>query len=123
MSEIIIPRGADQFVVRFPDGMRDMLKEAAGKNGRSMNTEIVARLAWSFGPKPEETKPHAQVIVDELAKASNNPATMKGLVKFLLALGEAYDSDLELKEILSIPDEAEALRRYEACRTKLEKKG
>jgi hypothetical protein len=39
-----VGRGADQFVLRFPKGMRDFLKFAAEKNGRSMNTEIVARL-------------------------------------------------------------------------------
>lgn len=41
-------RTADQFVVRFPDGMRDRLKEAAHVNGRSMNAEIIARLDASF---------------------------------------------------------------------------
>lgn len=41
-------RTADQFIVRFPDGMRDRLKEAAQANGRSMNAEIVARLQDSF---------------------------------------------------------------------------
>ena len=37
-------RGADQFMVRLPDGMRDQLKESAAANGRSMNAEIVARI-------------------------------------------------------------------------------
>lgn len=41
-------RLAEQFVVRFPDGMRDRLKEAAHANGRSMNAEIVARLQQSL---------------------------------------------------------------------------
>lgn len=41
-------RLAEQFVVRFPDGMRDRLKEAAHANGRSMNAEIVGRLQQSF---------------------------------------------------------------------------
>jgi len=39
---------ADKFVVRFPDGMRDRIKEAAEANNRSMNAEIVARLQHSF---------------------------------------------------------------------------
>lgn len=38
----------DRFIVRFPDGMRDRLKEAAHANGRSMNAEIVARLQDTF---------------------------------------------------------------------------
>jgi plasmid stability protein len=49
-----MPRGdypstkQDQYMVRFPQGMRDQLKDAAAKHGRSMNAEIVHRLAFSF---------------------------------------------------------------------------
>lgn len=35
-------------MLRFPEGMRDHIAEEAKKNGRSMNAEIVARLAASF---------------------------------------------------------------------------
>lgn len=38
----------DRYIVRFPDGMRDRLKDAAASNKRSMNAEIVARLEASF---------------------------------------------------------------------------
>lgn len=31
----------DKFVVRFPDGMRDLVAERAKRNGRSMNSEII----------------------------------------------------------------------------------
>ncbi|HHW0480906.1 TPA: Arc family DNA-binding protein [Escherichia coli] len=31
----------EKFVVRFPDGMRDVVAERARRNGRSMNSEIV----------------------------------------------------------------------------------
>ncbi|WP_060602717.1 Arc family DNA-binding protein [Aureimonas altamirensis] len=41
-------RGADQTVVRFPDGLRDLIKAAAAENGRSMNAEIMSRLEASF---------------------------------------------------------------------------
>lgn len=34
----------DKYVLRLPDGMRDRIKEAAERNNRSMNAEIVARL-------------------------------------------------------------------------------
>lgn len=37
-------RGSDQFPLRLPDGMRDVLKKDAAANDRSMNTEIVRRL-------------------------------------------------------------------------------
>lgn len=41
-------RDADKYIVRFPDGMRDRIAEAAKVNNRSMNAEIVARLEASF---------------------------------------------------------------------------
>ena len=37
-------RGSDQFPVRMPEGMRAEIKAAAKANGRSMNSEILARL-------------------------------------------------------------------------------
>ncbi|MDX0543933.1 Arc family DNA-binding protein [Sinorhizobium medicae] len=41
-------RDSDKFMLRFPNGMRDRLKEEAAKNGRSMNAEIVHRLEASL---------------------------------------------------------------------------
>jgi hypothetical protein len=38
-------RGSDQFMLRLPDGARDMIAEMAERNGRSMNAEIVIALA------------------------------------------------------------------------------
>ncbi|GAA3997161.1 hypothetical protein GCM10022279_21030 [Comamonas faecalis] len=46
---------ADKYVVRFPDGMRDMIAAAAKRNQRTMNAEIVARLAASFAVVDPET--------------------------------------------------------------------
>lgn len=40
----------ERFIVRFPDGMRDNIAEAAKANNRSMNAEIVDRLQSSFEP-------------------------------------------------------------------------
>ncbi|MGN7867799.1 Arc family DNA-binding protein [Paracoccus sp. 22332] len=47
-----VGRGAEQYTVRFPDGLRDRIKLAAEANGRSMNAEIVATLEKAF-PAPE----------------------------------------------------------------------
>jgi DNA end-binding protein Ku len=41
-------RGSDQFMVRFPSGMREEIAQEAQQTGRSMNAEIVARLEASF---------------------------------------------------------------------------
>ncbi len=38
----------DRFMVRLPDGMRELVSQAATKNKRTMNAEIVARLERSF---------------------------------------------------------------------------
>jgi hypothetical protein len=45
---VIRGRGADQFMVRMPEGLRDRLRQAAADNGRSMNAEIVLRLTESL---------------------------------------------------------------------------
>ncbi|XHB99348.1 Arc family DNA-binding protein [Nitratireductor sp. ac15] len=37
-------KAADQYVVRFPDGMRDQIKALAKANLRSMNAEIIFAL-------------------------------------------------------------------------------
>ena len=37
-------KGQEQYIVRFPDGMRDKIKAIAKANRRSMNAEIVLAL-------------------------------------------------------------------------------
>lgn len=39
---------ADKTLVRFPDGMRDLLREEAKKNNRSLNAEIIERLEYTL---------------------------------------------------------------------------
>lgn len=60
-------RTADQFVVRFPDGMRDRIAEAAKRNGRSMNAEIIQRLDHSF--TPHEERPWEERMVTDVNRA------------------------------------------------------
>lgn len=45
-----VGRGAEQYTVRMPDGLRDRIKKAADANNRSMNAEIVAVLENAFPP-------------------------------------------------------------------------
>lgn len=59
MSSKSTGRGSDAFMLRFPEGMRDRIKEAAAENNRSMNAEIIARLEKSLAP--EETLTMAQI--------------------------------------------------------------
>lgn len=48
MSDLKPGRGSDQFPLRLPDGMRERIKDAADRNGRSMNAEIVATLELAY---------------------------------------------------------------------------
>lgn len=49
-------RTSDQFNLRLPEGMRERIAEEARKSGRSMNAEIVHRLANSLDfPKFEDS--------------------------------------------------------------------
>jgi hypothetical protein len=49
-------RTADQFVIRLPEGMRESIAAAAKNNNRSMNAEIIARIAQTFGPSDLDTR-------------------------------------------------------------------
>lgn len=53
---------AERFQVRLPEGMRDRIREAAERNNRSMNAEIVARLELSLDLQGESQ------VGSELAK-------------------------------------------------------
>ena len=55
MSLRVPSRGSDQFNLRLPEGMRDQIAFEAEKAGRSMNAEIVHRLAKSLdGELPDD---------------------------------------------------------------------
>lgn len=80
MSKDLPPsRTAEQFVVRFPEGMRDRIKEAAEANNRSMNAEIVARLDASFASQGAQSGlPPA--FLKELERMLDEKLTLRGLV-------------------------------------------
>lgn len=49
---MVVNKNGDQFPLRLPNGMRDAIKDAAVKNGRSMNSEIVYQLGQVFEAQP-----------------------------------------------------------------------
>ena len=66
MSKELPPsRIAEQFVVRFPEGMRGRIAEAAKANNRSMNAEIVARLERSFQDGDEDFEQGFRSVMQE----------------------------------------------------------
>lgn len=89
---------ADQFNVRFPEGMRDKIAAIAKESGRSMNAEIIARLERSFADEPlragaldlngllsaglilstgeDPTDPAAQFLLDQAREAAHRVAKL-----------------------------------------------
>lgn len=72
------PQDQDRYIVRFPDGMRDRLKDEAVRNNRSLNAEIISRLSFSLGfddvaevPGHDRVEPTVDDIIDSLERARN----------------------------------------------------
>ncbi|MBY3119949.1 Arc family DNA-binding protein [Rhizobium laguerreae] len=53
-SNALPGRGADQVMLRLPDGMRDKLKARAAANRRSMNSEIIVCLEKAVASAAED---------------------------------------------------------------------
>lgn len=102
-------RHADKYIVRFPDGMRDRIKEAAEANGRSMNAEIIKRLEQTFGdPDPDAitaasealslSKPPTKIIeaakkwAEEISQPSHRPL-LEALLATTLSITSQSDTD------------------------------
>lgn len=90
-------RESDKFMLRLPDGMREQVRVAAELNGRSMNSEIVARLAESFleGQQNRQALLGHMASVDAFLKAS--PSRRDVVV---MALLEQADQIRSLSETL-----------------------
>ena len=74
---------AEQFVVRFPDGMRDRIAEAARVSGRSMNSEIVARIERSFSDNArEEAIEEIKGLLDDQYRKAFEETVMASLERF-----------------------------------------
>ncbi|QNQ62525.1 Arc family DNA-binding protein [Brucella sp. 6810] len=62
----------DQYMLRFPDGMRERLKTLAKDNNRTLNAEIIARLEASFSssarPQSKDVDPLVREMADELMR-------------------------------------------------------
>lgn len=81
----ITNRDSDKFMLRLPDGMRDRIKTAAERNGRSMNAEIVHTLEQSYPLIPElkEMTNRFQVlskIVEEMPDGPDKDTARKSIL-------------------------------------------
>jgi Arc-like DNA binding domain len=77
--------------IRLPEGMRDVIGVAARKNRRSMNAEIVMRLAESFGMAAPEIEPGDMPTSPTARDALERVAALEVKVHAL----EAWVRDLE----------------------------
>lgn len=86
-----IGRGADQFPLRLPPGMRDQIKRAAEESGRSMNSEILDVLREVFPQEPSleelvDEIGHTITLLRDILESSHSPATARNS-KVLSVLG------------------------------------
>lgn len=94
----------DQFMLRFPDGMRDRIKAAAQASGRSMNAEIVQALEDAY-PAPvgraaffamfKDMVAMIQRLLNEHPKATEKRALEFALVRNYFDAAEEYVDDLK----------------------------
>lgn len=103
-------RGSEQAMIRLPDGMRDQIRDAAERNGRSMNAEIVERLSRSFsgdfvaeGDLSEiraqflEMTAHVKGLAEQLNSAADRERELQErLVSVLGALAESSSANERL---------------------------
>lgn len=93
----------DQFMLRFPDGLRDRIKVAAEANGRSMNSEIIARLedtliteSYTEALELHGVKSDLERKAREAAGVQQRLATIEAKLDQLLALENHYRADSAL---------------------------
>lgn len=89
-------RHADKYVLRFPEGMRTRIAEAAKENSRSMNAEIISRLQQSYEPSGDTS------LLQQLADERRNTAKALGslcttLAKMLLAAVRLFTPEQKKK--------------------------
>ncbi|WP_319568277.1 Arc family DNA-binding protein [Cohaesibacter marisflavi] len=99
-------RKLEQYIVRFPDGMRDRIKDAAKQNGRSMNAEIIHRLEGSLAieyPGEEaEIEEILQMVEDAAVSLASEPKTKEEDVAMTIAALEDYEKrEIKSREIIS----------------------
>lgn len=63
-------RGADQFPLRFPEGMREEIKRLADEDGQSMNTKIIELLKFSIENSGVDLDEITKMLVDQRREIS-----------------------------------------------------
>lgn len=84
-------RESDKFMLRLPEGMRDKIAEAAKANGRSMNSEIIARLSSAEAMSPLQALDAIVLLTQDRARTE---LQVKGLYLELLILADHFSECL-----------------------------
>lgn len=109
----------DKFMLRFPDGMRDRVREASELNGRSMNSEIIHRLEQSF--LETTNRQHGELSADMARQIAKNArenllSNAKDYVQQEIARTVCIGLNelvIDLKAIAGIPDNHELDEEYD----------
>lgn len=127
MSKDLPPsRTAEQFVVRFPGGMRDRIKTAADENGRSMNAEIVYMVQSHFDRLDDQAAQLGAALHAEkqnsisigLADPGDRTAVLKVLLLEELMLLKRRVNDLGGRDAVLKAPKAEIVQQIEGPRIK-----
>lgn len=107
------PQDADKYIVRFPDGMRDLLKDSAKANSRTLNSEIIARLDGSLKGSAPATSTELAKELAFVRHLHERQAKAQELGQRLLASGLLVASAALPPEIRSEPTMAALIRLAE----------
>lgn len=95
----------DKFMLRLPDGMRELIKASAEANGRSMNAEIIRRLGDSYG---EESLREMEGAADAIERGRLEARLLKALMnRLMFELGNDFSTDAmqAIIEKLKVPSQ------------------
>jgi len=90
-------RTADKFVLRLPDGMREVVAEAARANHRSMNSELISRIETSL--MEDEKKNNPAIHID-----TGSGVTMPVVDAWTPRIGMLICFRLDIKKVGNILD-------------------
>ena len=105
MAETFSKR-AEQFIIRFPDGMRDRIRDAAEANNRSMNAEIISTLEKAYPEETEDFGPMFLRLFDklmEIADRGDEAGLVAEIMQANLSLARARHGKIEFYVIPGPP--------------------
>lgn len=104
-----------QMKLRLPLELKDQLAGAAAENGRSMNAEIVSRLAASFSQAPEGNEQIARYLFDETKHLSAKLDILTKMIEGMLGPFAGEDGNKPERQstgrVLILEDDAKPTQR------------